>query len=309
MDWQTWLIGIVGRALAYGTPLLWATLGEVYAERAGVVNLGIEGMMAMGALMAFATAQTTGDPWLGLLAALAVGGVLALLHAFLTVTLRANQYVSGLSLTLLGLGLSGLLGRGWEGIALRAPLPNVTIPGLASIPLLGPMLFQDESILTYLGLLLALVLWIVLWRTRWGIVIRAVGEAPGAADAVGINVALVRYLCVVLGGLLAGVAGGYLSVVYRPAWTEGMSAGMGWVVIALTIFASWDPLQAVGGALLFGALYHLSFRLQQWVAPELLKLMPYAFAIVVLAFVGLGKAQRRRGAPAALGLPYVRGER
>jgi len=309
MDWQTWLIGIVGRALAYGTPLLWATLGEVYAERAGVVNLGIEGMMAMGALMAFATAQTTGDPWLGLLAALAVGGVLALLHAFLTVTLRANQYVSGLSLTLLGLGLSGLLGRGWEGIALRAPLPNVTIPGLASIPLLGPMLFQDESILTYLGLLLAVVLWIVLWRTRWGIVIRAVGEAPGAADAVGINVALVRYLCVVLGGLLAGVAGGYLSVVYRPAWTEGMSAGMGWVVIALTIFASWDPLQAVGGALLFGALYHLSFRLQQWVAPELLKLMPYAFAIVVLAFVGLGKAQRRRGAPAGLGLPYVRGER
>ncbi len=309
MDWQSWLIGIVSRALAYGTPLLWATLGEIYAERAGVVNLGVEGMMAMGAFVAFAVAHTFGDPWLGLWVAMMVGGAAALLHAFLTITLRANQYVSGLSLTLLGLGLSGLLGRGWEGIPLKATLPNITIPGLASLPLLGPMLFQDESILTYVGLGLAVVLWVLLWRTRWGIVIRAVGESPGAADAVGINVTLVRYLCVVFGGLLAGVAGGYLSVVYRPAWTEGMSAGMGWVVIALTIFASWDPLQAVGGALLFGALYHLSFRLQQWVAPELLKLMPYTFAIVVLAFVGLGKAQRRRGAPAALGLPYIRGER
>ena len=308
MDWQSWLIGIVGRALAFGTPLLWGTLGEIYAERAGVVNLGVEGMMVLGAFSAFAVAQSTGHPGLGILAAAAVGGIAALIHAFLTVTLRANQYVSGLALTMFGLGLAGLLGRGWEGIPLRQPLPSFSVPGLARIPLLGPMLFQDQSVLTYTGLALAAVLWVVLYRTRWGIVLRSVGESPATADALGVNVFLVRYLAVMFGGLLAGVAGGYLSVEYRPSWTEGMTAGMGWIVIALTIFAAWDPLQAVWGALFFGALYHLSYRLQAWLPPELLKLMPYAFAILVLAIAGIG-GKRRRGAPGALGLPYARGEK
>jgi len=235
--------------------------------------------------------------------------VAALLHAFLTVTLRANQYVSGLALTMFGTGLAGLLGRGWEGIPLRQPLPSFTVPGLSQIPLLGPMLFQDQSVLTYVGLFLAVVLWIILYRTRWGISLRSVGESPATADALGVNVFLVRYLAVIFGGMLAGVAGGYLSVEYRPSWTEGMTGGMGWIVIALTIFAAWDPLQAIWGALFFGALYHLSYRLQAWLPPELLKLMPYAFAILVLALVGLRGAQRRRGAPGALGLPYIRGER
>ncbi|MBC7099515.1 ABC transporter permease [Candidatus Bipolaricaulota bacterium] len=309
MDWQSWLIGIVGRALAFGTPLLWGTLGEIYAERAGVVNLGVEGMMILGAFSAFAVAQSTGHPGLGILAAAVVGGVAALLHAFLTVTLRANQYVSGLALTMFGTGLAGLLGRGWEGIPLRQPMPSFTVPGLSKIPLLGPMLFQDQSVLTYVGLILAVVLWIILYRTRWGISLRSVGESPATADALGVNVFLVRYLAVIFGGMLAGVAGGYLSVEYRPSWTEGMTGGMGWIVIALTIFAAWDPLQAIWGALFFGALYHLSYRLQAWLPPELLKLMPYAFAILVLALVGLRGAQRRRGAPGALGLPYIRGER
>lgn len=309
MDWQSWLIGIVGRALAFGTPLLWGTLGEIYAERAGVVNLGVEGMMILGAFSAFAVAQSTGHPGLGILAAAVVGGVAALLHAFLTVTLRANQYVSGLALTMFGTGLAGLLGRGWEGIPLRQPLPSFTVPGLSQIPLLGPMLFQDQSVLTYVGLFLAVVLWIILYRTRWGISLRSVGESPATADALGVNVFLVRYLAVIVGGVLAGVAGGYLSVEYRPSWTEGMTGGMGWIVIALTIFAAWDPLQAIWGALFFGALYHLSYRLQAWLPPELLKLMPYAFAILVLALVGLRGAQRLRGGPGALGLPYIRGER
>ncbi|HEU68210.1 MAG TPA: ABC transporter permease, partial [Candidatus Acetothermia bacterium] len=199
-------------------------------------------------------------------------------------------------------------GRGWEGKPLRVPLGTITVPGLSGIPILGPMLFVDQTILTYLGILLAVLLWVVLFRTRWGIVIRAVGESPATADSLGINVTLVRYLGVALGGLLAGVAGGYLSVAYRPAWTEGMTAGMGWIVIALTIFASWDPLQAIWGAFFFGALYHLSFRLQAYVSPELLKLMPYAFAILVLAVSGFGSRWRRR-APGSLGVPYVRGER
>ncbi len=308
MDWQSWVIGIVGRALAFGTPLLWATLGEVSAERSGVVNLGVEGMMILGAFSAFAVAQTTGHPGVGVLVGAAVGGAAALLHALMSVTLRANQYVSGLALTIFGLGLAGLLGRGWEGAPLRQALPAVTVPGLSQIPVLGPMLFQGHTVLTYVGLFLAVVLWILLWKTRWGVVVRSVGESPATADAMGISVFRVRYFTVTFGGVLAGIAGAYLSVAYRPAWTEGMTAGMGWIVIALTIFSGWDPLRAVGGALLFGALYHLSFRLQGLVPPELLKLMPYASAILVLALVGL-RGTWRRGAPAALGQPYARGER
>jgi ABC-type uncharacterized transport system permease subunit len=308
MDIASWLISTVSRALAFGVPLLWGTLGEIYAERAGVVNLGVEGMMILGAFTAFAVTQNTGNPGLGLLCAAGVGGLAALFHAFLTVTLRANQYVSGLALSMFGLGLAGLLGRGWEGKPLGTPLPSLTIPGLSKIPVLGPMLFQDQTILTYIGILLAFVLWLLLFRTRWGVAIRSVGENPATADALGINVTLVRYLCVIFGGLLAGVGGGYLSVAYRPSWTEGMTAGMGWIVIALTIFAAWDPLQAVWGAFFFGALYHLSYRLQAYVSPELLKVMPYLFAIVVLALSGF-RGRRYRRAPGALGLPYVRGER
>jgi len=309
MDGESWVVGTLSRALAFGTPLLWAALGEIYAERAGVVNLGVEGMMLLGACCAFAVAQTTGYAALGLLGAAAVGGVAALLHAFVAITLRANQYVSGLALTMSGLGLAGLLGRGWVGMPLHTPLTDVSIPWLSALPLLGPALFTAQSILTYLGLLLAVVLWFVLYYTRWGLVIRSTGEAPATADALGVPVTLVRYLSVVFGGALAGVAGGFLSVAYRPAWTEGMTAGMGWIAIAIVIFAAWDPLRALGGALLFGASYHLAFRLQAWVAPELLKLMPYACTIVVLTLTALGKARRWQGAPEALGLPYVRGER
>ncbi len=309
MDVTNWLISTVSRALAFGVPLLWGTLGEIYAERAGVVNLGVEGMMILGAFMAFAVTQSTGHPGLGLLCAALVGGVAASFHAFLTVTLRANQYVSGLALSMFGLGLAGLLGRGWEGKPLGNPLPSLSLPRLSQVPVLGPMLFQDQTILTYLGIFLAVVLWLLLFRTRWGVAIRSVGENPATADALGINVALVRYLCVIFGGLLAGIGGGYLSVAYRPSWTEGMTAGMGWIVIALTIFAAWDPLQAIWGAFFFGALYHLSYRLQAFLAPELLKLMPYLFAILVLAVSGLGGRRWRGRAPGALGLPYVRGER
>lgn len=309
MGFTSWLISTVSRALAFGVPLLWGTLGEIYAERAGVVNLGVEGMMVLGAFTAFALAQSTGNPGLGLLGAALVGGAAALVHAFLTVTLRANQYVSGLALSMFGLGLAGLLGRGWEGKPLKTPFPSLAIPGLARIPVLGPMLFQDQTILTYLGMVLALLLWLLLFRTRWGVVIRSVGENPATADALGINVTLVRYLCVVFGGFLAGVGGGYLSVAYRPSWTEGMTAGIGWIVIALTIFAAWDPLRAILGAFLFGALYHLSYRLQTYLSPELLKVMPYVFAVLVLAVSGFGGARWRSRAPGALGVPYVRGER
>ncbi len=308
MGWETWLIVTLSRTLAYGTPLLLGTLGEIYAERSGVLNLGIEGMMIMGAYAGFSTAYTTGSPWLGIMVAALVGGAFSLIHAFASITLKANQVVSGLSLTMLGLGLSGVLGRGWEGKPLPVSIPEITVPSLSKIPFLGPILFEGQNLIVYLTILLVPLLWYILYRTRIGITIRSVGENPATADSLGINVGRVRYLCVVVGGILAGVAGGYLSVAYRPAWTEGMTAGMGWIVIALTIFAFWNPAIGMLGAYLFAALYHLSFRLQPWVAPEFLKAMPYAFAIVVLIAVSRGTLQKKMGAPAALTLPYTRGE-
>lgn len=283
-----WIATTAVRALAVSTPLLWASLGEIVAERSGVVNLGVEGMMILGAFVGFAVTHTLGEPSLGLLAAAGVGGLAALLHAFVSITLRANQYVSGLALAMFGLGLAGVLGRGWEGIPLLTTLPEI-------------------SALTYLGVLLAGGLWFVLYHTRLGIVVRSTGESPAAAEALGVNVYLVRYLCVVFGGMLAGVAGGFLSVAYRPAWTEGMTAGLGWIAIAIAIFAGWNPLGAVAGALLFGALFHLSFRLQAWIPPEALRMMPFAFTILVLA--ATARSRRGQGAPEALGLPYVSGEK
>lgn len=306
---DAWLLSILGRALAFSTPLLWATLGEVIAERSGVVNLGVEGMMLLGALGGFVVAQSTGQPWLGLAAAALVGALAAALHGLVTVTLRANQYVAGLALTMLGSGLSGLLGRSWEGLPLRAPLHDVTWPALATLPVLGPLFFVQHNPLTYLGLAVAVVLWIGLYATRWGLAIRAVGECPAAADAQGISVALVRYSSVMFGGAMAGIAGGFLSLAALPAWTQNMTAGLGWIAVALTIFAAWHPLLAIGGAWCFGVLYHVSFRLQSLFAPELLKMLPYAATIVVLALAAWVKAGRWHRAPAALGQPYRRGAR
>lgn len=283
-----YVLDTVIRAIAVGTPLLWAGLGEIYAERAGVVNLGVEGMMILGAFFAFIIAHTTGSPALGLVVAGGVGGTAALLHAFVAVTLRANQYVSGLALAMLGIGLTGVLGRGWEGVPLLATLPEI-------------------SALTYVSVVAAVGLWFVLYHTRVGIVIRSAGESPAAADALGVNVYVVRYLSVAFGGVLAGVAGGFLSVAYRPSWTEGMTGGAGWIAIAIAIFAGWNPLKAIWGAFLFGALYYLSFRLQTWVPPELLRMMPFAFTILVLA--ATAGSRRGEGAPEALGLPYVSGQR
>ncbi len=283
------VLNTIIRAVALGSPLLWAALGEIYAERSGVVNLGVEGMMILGAFLAFAVASTTGRPGLGLVAAAGIGGAAALLHAVMAITLRANQYVSGLALTMLGLGLSALLGRRWEGVPLLNSLPEI-------------------SWLTYAGLALAAALWFILYHTSWGVALRSAGEAPAAADALGVNVFVVRYVAVVFGGAMAGVAGGFLSVAYRPSWTEGMTAGLGWIAIAIAIFAAWDPLRAVAGAFFFGALFHLSFRLQTWVAPEPLQMMPFAFTILALALT-TQRGRRRQGAPEALGIPYVRGER
>jgi ABC-type uncharacterized transport system permease subunit len=303
------LTGTTARALAFSTPLIWAAMGEIFAERSGVVNLGVEGMMLLGAVSGFIVAQSSGSPWLGLAAAAAVGGLVGLFHALAAVTLRANQYVSGLAITIFGLGLSGLLGRTWVGRPLANPMRTLDVPLLADIPVLGPALFSGQYMLAYLALLAALVLWFALHHTRPGLSLRTVGESPAAADTAGVSVTLVRYLAVTFGGVMAGIGGAYLSLAYRPSWGEGMTNGMGWIALALAIFALWDPLRAVGAGLLFGAFFTLSFRLQDRFPPELLTLLPYVFTIVALVLTALGRGRRAFGAPEALGEAYSRGER
>lgn len=303
------VLATLARALAFSTPLLWAALGEIVAERAGVVNLGVEGMMILGALSGFVVAQTTGDPWLGLLAAAAAGTAAALLHGLLAVVLRANQYVSGLAITIFGLGLSGLIGRGWVGRPLGRSMEFVSVPLLSELPVIGPTLFERQYLLSWLGLVAAVALWFVLQHTRIGLIVRTVGENPAAADAAGVAVAPVRIAAVAFGGLMAGVGGGFLSLAYRPSWGQGMTNGLGWIALALAIFALWDPLRAIFAALLFGAFFTLSFSLQDRFAPQLLTMMPYLFTIIALTVIAIRKGKGAFGAPEALGEPYTRGQR
>jgi general nucleoside transport system permease protein len=303
------ILAAVRAAIPAGTPLLYGTLGEVYAERSGVLNLGVEGMMIMGAVSGFAVAQTTGNVWLGVAAAAVVGGLMALIHAFASVSLRVNQVVSGLALTMLGLGVSGMLGKRFVGQPLSVRLQPINIPVLSDLPIIGELLFRFDA-LVYLSVLLVPVLWFVLYKTRLGVTLRSVGENPSAADALGVNVTFVRYAAVAFGGMMAGVGGAYLSISYAPAWIEGMTAGAGWIVIALTIFAIWDPRRALLGAYLFGGVRVLQFRLQPLgISPNLLNMLPYLLTILVLLLISGQAAKRRIGAPAALMTAYSREDR
>ncbi len=320
MDW----IIILQAGVASGTVLLFATIGEIFAERSGVLNLGVEGMMLMGAMTAFSLAVHTGNPWLGLVAAMVVGGLLSLLHGLVSIHFQADQVVSGLTLTFLGTGLSLVLGEGLSKAGAISLLPVFSIPLLDKIPILGPILFTDQSILVYAGYLFFPAAWFYINRTRPGLHLRAVGEYPAAADALGINVYRLRYLYVFVGGVLAGLAGATISLAVSPGWfSELTTSGQGWIAIGLVIFAQWDPLRAAAGAYAFGALRRLILDLQGpttlmgfpnpfYYNPYLgffLQMLPYAFTIVVLV-IGSREAMRKRlGAPAALGVPFIRSEK
>lgn len=305
------VIATLSATIKAGTPLLFATLGEVLAERAGILNLGLEGMMLVGALTGFFICFLTSNPWLGLLVALFSGSLIALIHGFLTIHLKANQVVSGLALTLFGTGLSGFLGK----MVIGVPIPNyftpVGIPGLEQIPFIGPIFFKQDP-LVYLSYILVPFFAFWIYRTRPGLHLRAVGENPAAADALGVNVYGVRYLYTLIGGALAGIAGAYLSLAYTPVWIENMTAGRGWIAIALVIFATWDPFKALLGSYLFGLVDAIQFRLQAVgvaVPSFFLNMTPYIATIIVLIFATTETARRRIGAPAALGLPYEREEK
>ena len=240
---ETLLISILAASITAGTPILFAALGELISERAGVTNLGVDGMMLVGACAGFIAAQQTGSLLSGVGMALLAGSLMALIHAFLTVTLRANQVVSGLALTLFGTGLSGYLGLDYVGQQATVVFSKLAVPGLSEIPVLGPVLFRQD-LLVYCSYILVAAVAFYLYRTRAGLFMRALGENPAAVDAVGVNVFGLRYLYVIMGGALAGLGGAYLSLAYAPCWLENMTAGRGWIAVALVIFALWDPWRA-----------------------------------------------------------------
>ena len=320
MDW----IIILQAGVASGTVLLFATIGEIFAERSGILNLGVEGMMLMGAMAAFSVAVNTGNPWLGVIAAMLVAGLLSLLHGVVSIHFQADQVVSGLTLTFLGTGLSLVLGEGLSKAGAVSLLPVFSIPLLEKIPIIGPIFFTSQSVLVYFGYLFFPTAWFYINRTRPGLHLRAVGEYPAAADALGINVYRQRYLYTFVGGLLAGLAGATISLAISPGWfSELTTSGQGWIAVGLVIFAQWDPIRAAGGAYAFGALRRLILDLQGpttllgfpnpfYYNPYLgffLQMLPYAFTILVLV-IGSREAMRKRlGAPAALGVPYIRAEK
>jgi general nucleoside transport system permease protein len=310
------LTSILTITLRAGTSLIYATVGEIYTERSGILNLGIEGMMLTSAVTAFAVAYYSGNVWLAVGAAMLAGGLLATIHAFLTVTMRANQVVSGLSITIFGTGFASFLGErlgpasnNHALVGLVGPrFTAVVIPVLSDIPVLGAFFKQD--MLTYGLFLLVPLAWAYLYKTRDGLNLRAVGEHPQTADAMGVNVMRTRYLATVMGGLLVGAGGAHLSLGYAPGWSENITGGRGWIVIPLVIFAMWNPARAVLGAVLFGGINAVQFRLQAsgtTFPSAYLNMLPYLATIAVLVAMTWWEALSHRiGAPAALGLPYMR---
>lgn len=304
------LIALLAAAIVAGTSILFAALGEIMAEKSGILNLGVEGMMLVGAVLGFIFTVKTGNHWYGVLAAMLGGGLMASIHAFISVTLRGNQVVSGLALTIFGTGISGFIGKSYLGMPISDSFKTVAIPLLQDIPVLGTVLFQQDA-LVYLSLFMAFVFWYILFKSRWGLNIRAVGENPAAADAVGISVSRVRYLCTIVGGMMAGIGGAYLSLAYAPSWQENMTAGRGWIAVALVIFALWNPLRGVLGSYLFGGVEAFTFRMQTAgisISPFFLSMLPYILTILVLIIVTI-RLRQEAGEPAGLSVPYDREER
>ena len=282
---------LLASLMVAATPILLAAIGELVVERAGVLNLGVEGMMITGAVCGFIVAVATGSPWLGFLGAAVGGALLSLLFGVLTQVLLSNQVATGLALTLFGLGLASLLGQGWVGI--RAPsVPDLPLGPLRDIPVLGPVLFRHDP-MVYLGLFLCLAVWWFLTKTRGGLILRAVGENHDAAHALGYKVIRIRLLAIMFGGACAGLGGAYLSLVRVPQWTEGVTAGAGWIALAIVVFASWRPGRLVIGAYLFGGVTQLQLNLQAAgvaIPVELLSMSPYLATILVLVLLSAGRA-------------------
>jgi ABC-type uncharacterized transport system permease subunit len=288
------------------TPLVLASLGELVTERSGVLNLGVEGMMVMGAVLAFAATQATGSPYIGILAGIACGALFSLLFGFLTLTLVANQVATGLALTILGLGVSGQIGEPYVGMS-GIKLQPIVIPLLSDIPFLGPLLFKQDLIF-YLSIALVFGVNWFLFKSRAGLKLRAIGDSHGSAHALGIHVIRTRYLAVMFGGACAGLAGAQLSLVYTPQWVENMSAGRGWIALALVVFASWRPWRLLAGGYLFGAVSISQLHAQALgigIPSQFLSALPYAATVIVLILISHNRRMTLINTPASLGKPFV----
>jgi len=295
------LVPILLTIITAATPLVIASIGELVTERAGVLNLGVEGMMIIGAVVAFAAAQYSGSPMIGLLAGIVSGVLFSLLFGFLTLTLVSNQVATGLALTILGLGVSGMLGEpfvGSPGLRMEA----ITIPVLADIPVIGPLLFHQD-IFFYLSIALVIGINWFLFSTRSGLMLRSIGDNHGSAHALGINVIGIRYLAVMFGGACAGLAGAQLSLVYTPQWVENMSAGRGWIALALVVFASWRPWRLLLGGYLFGAVSILQLHAQAYgvgIPSQVMSSLPYLATIIVLIVISQNRRTTLINTPASL---------
>ena len=296
------VIAILLATLGAGTPLVFAALGELITEKSGVLNLGVEGVMLVGAVCGFATAAVSGHLWLGVIAAMLAGTAMALLFAVLTLSLMANQVAAGLALTIFGVGLSAFIGLDYTSVALTG-LQALHIPMLSDLPIIGPLLFSLDPLL-YLSFVMFFAVTWFLYRSRAGLLLRGVGEAPESAHAIGYKVIRIRYLAVLFGGAMSGLGGGYLALVYTPLWVEGMTAGRGWIALALVVFATWRPTRVMVGAYLFGGVTILQFHVQGIgvdIPSQLLSTLPYLATIVVLVLISRDINAIRLNAPASLG--------
>lgn len=294
-----------------GTILLFPIIGEILTERSGILNLGIEGMMIIGALVGFATAFITGQIYWAFFMGMLAGGLASLIHAFISITLRGNQVVSGLALSIFGLGVTNFYGQGFVNLQLAHTVPQVIIPGLSQIPFFGSILFKQDY-MVYLSYILVIITWFILFKTKTGIQLRAVGQNAQAADAMGVNVYKVRYFWTFFGGLMAGAGGAYLTLNCAPFWLDGITAGRGWVAIALVIFARWNPPYALIGAYLFGAINALQFQLQSMgttIPSALLSMQPYFLTFILIIVATLLVKAKHIGVPKELGIPYAREEK
>ncbi|MEM1162839.1 MAG: ABC transporter permease [Pseudomonadota bacterium] len=287
------------------TPFLFAGMGELVAERSGVLNLGVEGMMLMGAVTAFAVAYSTGSSTMAIVAGAGAGAAMALIFSILALSLLANQAATGLALTIFGIGASGLIGQGFVGEALD-PLPKLAIPGLTDSTMAGRILLAHDA-MVYLALIMAVLVWWMLTRTRAGLNLRAVGDSHISAHALGLPVIGIRYLATLFGGAMAGLGGAYLSLAYTPLWGENMTAGRGWIALALVVFATWRPGRLVAGAYLFALVTQLQFYGQDWGIPvpsQFLSMAPYLVTIAALVIISRDVALTKANSPACIGQAF-----
>lgn len=297
-----YVVPILITVISAATPLLFAATGELIAEKSGVLNLGVEGMMLMGAVAGFAITIVTGNAFLGVVCAVLAGALMALLFGVLTLSLLASQVATGLALTLFGIGLSSLVGQGFVGQPVEK-LAALKIPLLGDIPFLGPVLFNHDALI-YLSVIMVFVVWYFLNHTRGGLVLRAVGESHDAAHSIGYSVIRIRYLAVMFGGAMAGLGGAFLSLSYTPLWVENMTAGRGWIALALVVFAAWNPWRVLFGAYLFGGVTILQLHAQGFgikIPSQLLSMLPYLVTILVLVLISRDSSRVKLNAPACIG--------